>query len=153
EHPAATMMPNASSRDVARLAVRTGQRYGVANAGTIHAVDDPERTASWQTRRMTDLDDYQRVASADHGLCVAVSTRVDGTPQVSVVNAGVLTHPVSGERIVGLVAVGGSRKLANWRRRPHATLVAKHGWEWIAVEGALEIIGPDDPSPKVEGDA
>lgn len=102
---------------------------------------------------MTDLADFARVGAADSGLCVAVSTRADGTQQASVVNAGVLDHPVSGKLVVGLVAAGGSHKLANWRRAPHATLVVKTGWQWVAVEGPLEIIGPDNPSPSVDAEA
>ncbi len=102
---------------------------------------------------MTNLSDFERIASADSGLCVVASTRGDGTPQVSVVNAGVFLHPASGQPMVGLVARGGTHKLANWRRRPRATLVAKTGWEWVAVEGPLEIIGPDDPRPGVDTEA
>ena len=32
---------------------------------------------------------------------------------------------------------------------PGATVVARSGWEWAAVEGAVELIGPDDPAPRV----
>ena len=96
---------------------------------------------------MTDLSDYARTAAADSGLSVAISTRPDGTAQASVVNAGAVDHPFSGRPAVGLVAAGRSRKLANWRRRPHATIVAKTGWQWVAVEGAVDIVGPDDPHP------
>ncbi len=75
--------------------------------------------------RMSNLDDFVRTCGADQGLCVVTSVRDDGSVQASVVNAGVLDHPVSGVRVVGLVAAGGSRKLANLRRRPRTTLVAK----------------------------
>ena len=102
---------------------------------------------------MTELADFVRVAAEDHGLCVVVSMRRDATPQVSVVNAGVLEHPRTGATVVGLVAAGGSHKLANWRRQPHASLVVKSGWQWVAVEGPVEIIGPDDPSPGVDAEA
>lgn len=94
---------------------------------------------------MSDLDDFARISRADGGLCVVTTVRDDATVQASVVNAGVLEHPVSGVSVVGLVAIGGSRKLANFRRRPHATLVTKSGWQWVAVEGAVELFGPDDP--------
>ena len=94
---------------------------------------------------MSDISDFARISSADSGLCVVTTVRDDATVQASVVNAGVLEHPVSGAAVVGLVAIGGSRKLANFRRRPRATLVAKSGWEWVAVEGAVELFGPDDP--------
>ena len=53
---------------------------------------------------------------------------------------------------VGLVAAGGSRKLVNLRRQPHATLVAKTGWQWVAVEGPVDIVGPDDLHPDVDAE-
>jgi hypothetical protein len=93
---------------------------------------------------MTDLSNFEQIAAADAGLCVAISTRTDGSAQASVVNAGILDHPLSGLPAVGLVAAGGSRKLANWRRTPRATLVAKNGWQWCAIEGVVDIFGPDD---------
>ena len=71
----------------------------------------------------------------------------------SIVNAGVLDHPVNGEPIVGFVVRGGARKLANLRARPHATVVFRSGWEWVAVEGAVELAGPDDPLAGVAADA
>jgi PPOX class probable F420-dependent enzyme len=101
---------------------------------------------------MSDLDDFARTARADHGLCVVTTVRDDGTVQASVVNAGVVNHPVSGVRVVGLVAAGGSRKLTNLRRRPRTTLVVKSGWQWVALEGPAELIGPDDPAPGIDAD-
>jgi hypothetical protein len=70
-----------------------------------------------------------------------------------VVSAGVLAHPLTGVEVVGLVAIGGSRKLRNLRADPRATIVARAGWQWATVEGTAEIIGPDDPHPDVDGEA
>jgi hypothetical protein len=64
-----------------------------------------------------------------------------------VVNAGVLDHPVTGRPVVGLVAMGSSRKLANLRARPAITVVVRAGWEWAAAEGEAELAGPADPLP------
>nr|WP_202896992.1 TIGR03618 family F420-dependent PPOX class oxidoreductase [Actinopolymorpha pittospori] len=89
----------------------------------------------------------------DHGLCVINTLRGDGSVQSSVVNAGVLEHPLRGGRVVGLVAVGGSRKLRHLRAEPRATIVARAGWQWATVEGDAEIIGPDDPHPAVDSEA
>ncbi len=89
----------------------------------------------------------RRIGSADHWLGVLVTVGAGGRPQVSVVNAGILPHPLSGAPCVGLVAVGGSAKLRNLRQRPRATIVFRAGWEWVAVEGAAELAGPDDPLP------
>jgi PPOX class probable F420-dependent enzyme len=94
---------------------------------------------------MTDLGDFSRIGGADSGLCVVTTARANGTVQASVVNAGVLDHPVSGFAVVGFVARGDSRKLANLRLRPRATLVVKSGWQWVAAEGTTDLFGPDDP--------
>lgn len=94
---------------------------------------------------MTTLDDFRRIAAQDNGLCVVTTTRADATVQASVVNAGVTEHLVSHVPVVALVAIGGSRKLANLRARPRATVVARTGWQWVTVEGSVELLGPDDP--------
>ena len=93
---------------------------------------------------MTDLQDFARLVGRDHGLCVVSTLRPDSTIQSSVVNAGVLDHPITGRPVVGLVARGHSRKLANLRARPHATVVVRAGWEWVAAEGPVDLAGPDD---------
>jgi len=101
---------------------------------------------------MTDLDDFSRLVARENGLCVVTTLRADETMQASVVNAGVLAHPAGTGDVVGLVARGDARKLAHLRRRPQATVVIRAGWEWVAVEGTAELIGPDDPHPAVGSD-
>lgn len=100
------------------------------------------------------LDDGLRLVrehgSADRWLAVLVTQRADTTPAVSVVNAGVLAHPVTAAPTVALVARGGTAKLANLRRTPSATLVFRAGWEWVAVTGPVELAGPDDPLPGLD---
>jgi len=84
------------------------------------------------------------LSARESGLAVVVTSRADGSAAASVVNAGVLDHPVTGEPLVGFVARGGVRKLANLRARPHVTVVFRSGWEWVAVEGDADLAGPDD---------
>ncbi|WP_280368022.1 pyridoxamine 5'-phosphate oxidase [Nocardia wallacei] len=99
---------------------------------------------------MTDLADFARLLAGDHGLCVVSTARADGTIQSSLVNAGVLPHPVTGDRVVGMVVRGGTRKLDNLRARPRTTAVARVGWQWAAAEGPVWIAGPDDPAPTID---
>jgi len=102
---------------------------------------------------MSAIADFARLVTRDHGLCVVSTLRPDGTIQSSVVNAGVLDHPVTGRPVVGLVAMGSSRKLANLRARPAITVVVRAGWEWAAAEGEAELAGPADPLPGLAGGA
>ena len=89
------------------------------------AQDDPRRKAY---PVVTDLAAFAELVPLDHGLCVINTLRGDGSIQSSVVNAGVLEHPLRGGQVVGLVATGGSRKLHNLRAEPRATIVARAGW-------------------------
>src|SRR2546429_3615631 len=81
----------------------------------------------------------------DQGFVAGSTARADGSIQSSVVNAGVLEHPVTGRPVVGLVSAGSSRRLNNLRARPRATVVIRAGWQWAGVEGPVELAGPDDP--------
>jgi PPOX class probable F420-dependent enzyme len=101
---------------------------------------------------VTTLADFARIAGDDNNFCVAATTRADGSVQASVVNAGVMQHPLSGVDAVVFVARGGTTKLANLRRRPQATVVARSGGMWAAVEGHAVLVGPDDPHPAFDAE-
>jgi hypothetical protein len=66
------------------------------------------------------LDDVRRLAAADHGLATVAVPRPDLTVQVTLVNAGVMPHPVTGAEVVALVARGGTHKLDFLCRRASA---------------------------------
>lgn len=82
--------------------------------------------------------------AAEQWLAVLVTRRPGGEPSVSVVNAGLLEHPVTGRPTVAFVARGGTAKLANLRHEPQAALVFHAGWEWVAVRGPVDLAGPHD---------
>lgn len=90
------------------------------------------------------MEDVRTFVAADQGLAVVSFGRPDGSVHSSLVNAGVMAHPVTGEEVVALVVRGNSVKLRHWRRAPGATIVFRAGWSWIGVAGATTIIGPDD---------
>lgn len=101
---------------------------------------------------VADIADFRELIAREHGLVVVSVPRADGTISSSVVNAGVLAHPVTGATVVGMVIRGGTRKLARLRERPYANVVVRAGWQWAAAEGAAELIGPDDPYPGFDAD-
>ena len=73
-------------------------------------------------RGVADIEDFQRLIAGDHGLVVVSTLRDNGTIASSVVNAGVLPHPLTGETVVGMVFQGGIRKLGHLRSRPYANV-------------------------------
>ncbi|OBF40281.1 pyridoxamine 5'-phosphate oxidase [Mycolicibacterium peregrinum] len=101
---------------------------------------------------MAEVAAFAEMLSRDHGLCVLSTLRRDGSIQSSVVNAGVMAHPSTGDPVVALVAIGGARKLQHLRADPRTTVVARAGWQWVTVEGTAEIIGPDDPDPGTDAE-
>jgi PPOX class probable F420-dependent enzyme len=101
---------------------------------------------------VANIEDFRNLVAGDHGLVVVSVTRNDGTISSSVVNAGVLPHPLTGESVVGMVVRGGAKKLDNWRKRPYANVVIRSGWQWVAVEGRVELIGPDDAAPGIDAE-
>src|SRR6478609_9214870 len=96
------------------------------------------------------LDDFRRLVPLDHGLTVVVCRRPDQTPTTSVVNAGVMPHPITGVESVAFVSVGRAHRLSYLRADPTISVVIRAGWEWASVEGTASLIGPDDPEPGID---
>lgn len=95
---------------------------------------------------MPTLAEAAALASADQGLAVVSTLRADTTIQSSLINAGVLAHPVTAQPVLGFVTYG-RVKLANLRRRPQISVTFRSGWQWATVEGHAELAGSADPQP------
>jgi PPOX class probable F420-dependent enzyme len=100
---------------------------------------------------MTTLDEFAALAAKEKGLVVVATLSADATIQSSVVNAGVMRHPLIDHAVLAFVTYG-KVKLANLRARPQLAVTARSGWVWATVEGAAELIGPDDPHPAVDSE-
>jgi PPOX class probable F420-dependent enzyme len=99
---------------------------------------------------VTTLHDAHALAAADNGLAVVATLRADQTIQASLINAGVVPHPSSGEDVLAFVTYG-KVKLANLRARPQTAVTFRGGWRFATVEGTAELAGPDDPQPWLDG--
>lgn len=92
-----------------------------------------------------DLSHVRNMAASETGLSVVSTTRTDGSPHATVVNAGVLAHPITGTEIVAFVARGDARKLDHFRRTGRCAVTFRRAWSWAGVEGPATVVGPDDP--------
>ncbi|HDH03042.1 MAG TPA: pyridoxamine 5'-phosphate oxidase [Actinobacteria bacterium] len=96
------------------------------------------------------LDKVQEFVALDHGLATVSVARSDGSVLSSVVNAGVMDHPVDGGRVVAMVVRGSAFKLRRWREHPSASVVFRAGWQWVGVEGKVAMFGPVDPMDGID---
>lgn len=91
-----------------------------------------------------DLTLARELIAANGGLAVIAASRADGSVHASLVNAGIIDHPAGSGVAVATVVRSDARKLALWRAQPLATVTFTHRWQWVSVEGAVTIYGPDD---------
>jgi PPOX class probable F420-dependent enzyme len=99
------------------------------------------------------LHDARRLIGLDNALATLSTIRADGSIQTTVVNAGIVDHPVHGVEVAAFVARGGTHKIVHLRARPTAALLWRAGWAWVAVEGTTELCGPDDHLAGIDGAA
>lgn len=92
---------------------------------------------------MASFEDIRRFAADEVGLCVVATTRPDGSAHASVVNAGPIKHPLTGDDGVGLVVRGDSAKLAHVRRTGRLSVTFRRGWRWAGVEGPAAVVDSD----------
>jgi PPOX class probable F420-dependent enzyme len=100
---------------------------------------------------MTTLDDVAELAAREQYLAVVATVRADTSIQSSLVNAGLIAHPVTGQTVLAFVTYG-KAKLTNLRSRPHVAVTYRSGWQWATIEGVAEVIGPADPHEHVDAD-
>ncbi|MEV5650193.1 TIGR03618 family F420-dependent PPOX class oxidoreductase [Nocardia sp. NPDC052254] len=100
---------------------------------------------------MTTLQQAVELGRAEKGLAIVSTLRSDQTIQSTLVNAGLLAHPLSGQPVLGFVTYG-KVKLANLRARPQVSTTFRQGWAWATVEGRAQIVGPDDAQPWIDAE-
>jgi PPOX class probable F420-dependent enzyme len=88
------------------------------------------------------LQEAWGLSRQESGLAIVSTLRADQTIQSSLVNTGIVTR---GEPVLAFVTYG-KVKLANLRARPQVAVAFRSGWQWAAVEGRAQLIGPDDPA-------
>jgi hypothetical protein len=98
------------------------------------------------------LDLVADVATTAGHLAVLSVVRPDLRIHASLVSAGLLDDPATGQPVVAAVVIGAARKLRYLRTSGRGCFVFTHSFRWVAVEGPVRLQGPDDPASGVEAD-
>lgn len=101
---------------------------------------------------MPDLSDVRNFLAQETGLATVSTTQADGRVLSSVVNCGVIDHPITGETCVALVSRGAAARVGHVRRGSEITIAARRGWNWVGVTGAADLIGPADIPTEMDSD-
>lgn len=101
---------------------------------------------------MASLDTVRSFLSDEHGLAVVSTVQADGAVLSTVVNCGVIDHPVTHEPRLAFVSLGGAARLRHIRGGSPVTAAIRRGWNWVSVTGAAELIGPDDNAHALDAD-
>lgn len=101
---------------------------------------------------MPDLQDVREFLSQETGLATVSTTQADGRVLSSIVNCGVIDHPVTGTTCVALVSRGAAARLGHVRRGSPVTVAVRRGWTWVSVTGPADLIGPDDLPDAMDAD-
>lgn len=101
---------------------------------------------------MASLDTVRSFLTEEHGLAVVSTVQADGAVLSTVVNCGLIDHPVTHEPRVAFVSLGGAARLRHIRGGSPVTAAIRRGWNWVSVTGAAELIGPDDNAHELDPD-
>ena len=93
---------------------------------------------------MASLETVRSFLTEEHGLAVVSTVQSDGAVLSTVVNCGVVDHPITKEPRVAFVSVGSAARLKHIRRGSLVTVATRRSWNWVAVTGDSELIGPND---------
>ena len=92
---------------------------------------------------MGSIDDVQRFLGQETGLATVSTIQKDGRILSSVVNCGVLPHPITQELCVAFVSAGNAARLKHIERGSQVTVAIRREWKWVSVSGEADLFGPE----------
>jgi len=102
---------------------------------------------------MSDIEEVRTYLAKENGLATVSTTQADGRVLSSVVNCGVIDHPLTCAPCVALVSAGGAARLSHVRRGSQVTIAIRRGWTWRSVTGPADLIGLDDLPDGIDAEA
>ena len=91
---------------------------------------------------MPNIEDVKKFLSSETGLATVSTLQKDGRVLSSIVNCGVIEHPIIDAPCVAFVSAGHAARLDHIRRGSQVTVAIRRGWAWRSVTGVANLIGP-----------
>ena len=95
---------------------------------------------------MGSVEHVQKFLSLETGLATVSTIQMSGGILSSVVNCGVLPHPITQELCVAFVSAGNAARLKHIERGSQVTVAIRREWKWVSVSGEADLFGPEDLS-------
>ena len=99
---------------------------------------------------MSDIEIFSNYLSEETGLVTVSTTQVDGRVLSSVVNCGMIEHPLTGATCVAFVSGSKAARLKHIDRGSQVTITARRGWAWSSVTGPADLIRPEQVPESID---
>ena len=99
---------------------------------------------------MSDIEIFSNYLSEETGLVTVSTTQVDGKVLSSVVNCGMIEHPLTGATCVAFVSGSKAARLKHIDRGSQVTITARRGWAWSSVTGPADLIRPEQVPESID---
>ena len=99
---------------------------------------------------MSDIEIFSTYLSEETGLVTVSTTQVDGKVLSSVVNCGMIEHPLTGATCVAFVSGSRAARLKHIDRGSQVTITARRGWAWSSVTGPADLIRPEQVPESID---
>ncbi|MDG1844909.1 MAG: hypothetical protein P8J01_00790 [Acidimicrobiales bacterium] len=92
---------------------------------------------------MGSIEDVQRFLGLENGLATVSTAQKNGGILSSVVNCGVLPHPITQKLCVAFVSAGNAARLKHIERGSQVTIAIRREWKWVSVSSKAHLFGPE----------
>ena len=92
---------------------------------------------------MSDIEIFSNYLSEETGLATVSTTQADGRVLSTVVNCGMIKHPLTGGTCVAFVSGSKAARLRHIDRGSQVTVNVRRGWVWSSATGPADLIRPE----------